>query len=148
MHWKKSLLVIQKILRLFVNTLTVNDKHYLLNRDNLTQLIQMQLTEKQKTFCELFFPFLKSLLSFKYFPKKDDRRSWSISGNTGSEKYAEINVSKVLLQSTLRQKTRPMGPNTVAIWITPPLQYLLITVKVVALEKVSFSDTQNPKAVC
>ena len=29
-----------------------------------------------------------------------------------------------------------------------PLQYLLITVKVVALEKVSFSDTQNPKAVC
>ena len=27
-----------------------------------------------------------------------------------------------------------------------PLQYLLITVKVVALEKVSFSDTQNPKA--
>ena len=29
-----------------------------------------------------------------------------------------------------------------------PLQYLLITVKVVALEKVSFSDTQNPKVVC
>ena len=28
------------------------------------------------------------------------------------------------------------------------LQYLLIAVKVVALEKVSFSDTQNPKAVC
>ena len=26
-----------------------------------------------------------------------------------------------------------------------PLQYLLITVKVIALEKVSFSDTQNPK---
>ena len=29
-----------------------------------------------------------------------------------------------------------------------PLQYLLITVKVVAMEKVSFGDTQNPKAVC
>ena len=29
-----------------------------------------------------------------------------------------------------------------------PLQYLLITVKVVALEKVSFSDTLNPNAVC
>ena len=28
------------------------------------------------------------------------------------------------------------------------LHYLLITVKVIALEKVSFSDTQNPKAVC
>ena len=28
------------------------------------------------------------------------------------------------------------------------LQYLLSTVKVVGLEKVSFSDTRNPKAVC
>ena len=28
-----------------------------------------------------------------------------------------------------------------------PLQYLLITVRVVALEKVSFSDTQNSNAV-
>ena len=41
-----------------------------------------------------------------------------------------------------------MGPNTVVILMVPPLQYLLMTVKVVALEKVSFSDTQNPKAVC
>ena len=31
--------------------------------------------------------------------------------------------------------------------MTAPLQYLLITVKVVALEIVSFSDTQNPKSV-
>ena len=29
-----------------------------------------------------------------------------------------------------------------------PLQYLLITVKVVAMKKVSFSDKQNPKTVC
>ena len=29
-----------------------------------------------------------------------------------------------------------------------PLQYLLITAKIVALEKVSFSDTQNRKSVC
>ena len=32
--------------------------------------------------------------------------------------------------------------------MAPPLQYLLITGNVVALEKVSFSDTQNPKVVC
>ena len=31
--------------------------------------------------------------------------------------------------------------------MAPDLQYLLITVKLVALEKVSFSDTQNYKAV-
>ena len=38
---EKSLLVIHKILRLFVNTLTVNDRRYLLNRDNLPQPIEM-----------------------------------------------------------------------------------------------------------
>ena len=32
--------------------------------------------------------------------------------------------------------------------MTAPLQNLLITVKIVALEKVSFSDTQNSKALC
>ena len=41
-----------------------------------------------------------------------------------------------------------MGQHTVAIRMAVPLQYLLITVKLIALEKVSFSDTQNPKAVC
>ena len=69
--------MIHKILRLFVNTLTVNDKHYLLNRDNLTQPIQIQLPEKQETFCDFFFyfAFLKSILNYKHLPKKGDPRS-------------------------------------------------------------------------
>ena len=70
MHWKKSLLVIHKILRLFVNTLTVDEKHYLLNRDNLTQPIEMELSQNQKSFSEFFFAFLKSMLNFKHLPKK------------------------------------------------------------------------------
>ena len=41
-----------------------------------------------------------------------------------------------------------MDQNTLAICMEAPLQYLLITLKVVALENVSFSDTQNPKSVC
>ena len=72
---EKSLLVIYKILRLLVNTLTADDKHYLLNRDNLAQRIQMQLSQKQKTFSEFFFAFLKSVLNFKHLPKKDDPHS-------------------------------------------------------------------------
>ena len=67
--------MIHKILRLFGNTLTVNDKHYLLNRENLTQQIETQLSEKQKTFSEFFFAVLKSTLNFKHFRKKDDPRS-------------------------------------------------------------------------
>ena len=70
-----SLLVIHKILRVFVNTLTVEDKQYLLNRDNLTQLIQIQLSQKKKTFCEFFFAFLKSLLNREHLPKKDNPHS-------------------------------------------------------------------------
>ena len=75
MHWKKSLLEILKILRVFVNTLRVDDKHYLLNRDNLRQPIQMQLSKKQKTFSEISFAFPNSLLNFKHLPKKDDPHS-------------------------------------------------------------------------
>ena len=41
-----------------------------------------------------------------------------------------------------------MGRNTVAISIAARLHYLLITVKLIALKKVAFSDTQNSKAVC
>ena len=64
--------MIYKILGQFVNTLTADDKHYLLNRDNLTQPIQMQLSQKQKTFSELRFPFLKFILNFKHILKKND----------------------------------------------------------------------------
>ena len=68
--------MIQKILRHFVNTLTVDDMHYMLNRENLTQPIQIQLSQKQKTFSQFFFfAFLKSILNSKDLPKKDDPHS-------------------------------------------------------------------------
>ena len=62
--------MIHKITRLFVNILTVDDKHYLLNTDNLTEPIHMQLSKKQKNFSGIFFAFLKSILNFQHLPKK------------------------------------------------------------------------------
>ena len=53
-------------------TLAADDKHYLLNRNNLAQPIQMQLSQKQKAFAEFFFAFLKPTLNFKHLPKKAD----------------------------------------------------------------------------
>ena len=50
-----------------------------------------------------------------------------------------------MFQGTLRETTWQMGRNFVPISMAAPLQYLLITVKVLALQKLSFSDTQNPK---
>ena len=66
------MLVLCKILRLFVNTLTADDKYSLLNRDNLTQPIQILLSQKQKTLSRFFFAFLKSILNSEHIPKKDD----------------------------------------------------------------------------
>ena len=62
------------MVRLFVNAFTPGGQHYLLNRHNLTQPIQMQLSQKQKTFPEFFFffAFLKYILNFKQLPKQDD----------------------------------------------------------------------------
>ena len=55
---------------MFVNILTADAKHSLLNRDNLTQPIQMQLSQKQKTFSQFLSALMKSRLSFEYFQKK------------------------------------------------------------------------------
>ena len=68
--YKKSLLVICKISRLFPNTLSADGKYSLLNRDNLTQPIQMQVSGKLKTFAQFSAAFLKSRLNFEHFQKK------------------------------------------------------------------------------
>ena len=47
-------------------TLPALDKHYLLSRDKLAQRIRMQLSQKQTTFSEFFFGFLKSVLNFQH----------------------------------------------------------------------------------
>ena len=67
--------MIHKIVRQFVNTLTVDDKHYLLHRDNLTQPIKIHLSQKQRIFLLFFLAFLKSILNFKHLSEKDDRHS-------------------------------------------------------------------------
>ena len=75
MNWKKSFLVIQKMLRLFVKTFTVDEKHYLLNKDNLLQPIQMKLSQKTQNNLKFFFAFLKSISNFKHLPKAYDPHS-------------------------------------------------------------------------
>ena len=69
---KKSLLVTSKISRLFPKQLSADGNYSLLNRDNLTQPIQMQLSRKQKSFSDFFPAFLKPSLNFEHFFKKHD----------------------------------------------------------------------------
>ena len=59
----------------------------------MTLPIQMQLYQKQKVFTFFFFfAFLKSILNFKDFPKKDNTHSCCISEITGSKKRGSITV--------------------------------------------------------
>ena len=80
------MLVLCKILRLFVNTLTADDKYSLLNRGNLTQPIQILLSQKQNTFYEFFAAFSKCTSNFEHFPQKDERHRRCISEIAVSEK--------------------------------------------------------------
>ena len=75
-----------KILGLFVNTLTDDDKYSLLYRDNLMQEIQILLSQKRKTFSKLFSKILKPVLNFEHFKKKDDPHTRCSSQITVSEK--------------------------------------------------------------
>ena len=89
---KKSLLVLWKTLWLFVNTLTTDGKYSPLNRDNLTQPIQMHLPQKQKKISGFSSAFSKLTLNFKHFQKKDDPHSWYFSEIADSQKCGYIYV--------------------------------------------------------
>ena len=79
------MLVLCKILGLFVSILTHDEEYSPLYRHNLTQAIQILLSQKQKSFSEFFSAFLKSTLNFEHSRKKDDPHSRCISQITVSE---------------------------------------------------------------
>ena len=66
--------------------MSVVDTYSLPNTDNLTQPIQMQLSQTQKTFTWFFSAFSKSKLNFEHFQKKDDPYSVFISEVAACEK--------------------------------------------------------------
>ena len=67
---RKSLLLTCQILGLLINTLAADEKYHVLNTENLTIPIQMQLSQKQNTFYEFLAAFWKSTLNFKHFQTK------------------------------------------------------------------------------
>ena len=66
-------------LELLVNTLAADEKYPVPNRDNLMRGIQIQLSQKQKSFSEFIVEFLKFRLNFEDFEKKDDSHSFCVS---------------------------------------------------------------------
>ena len=66
--------------------MTADDKYSVPNRDNLTQPIQTQLSQKEKAFSQCFVAFSKCALNLEHFQKKDDPHSWFLSEITHSGK--------------------------------------------------------------
>ena len=89
---EKSALVWSENLRLFLNTLTADNKYSRCNVHNFAQQVQTPLSQKQKTFYEFFIAFLKFALNLEHFEKKDEYPSLNISEIMDCERGGYLNV--------------------------------------------------------
>ena len=85
LYWKKSLLVWFVILRLFVKSLTADNKYSRCNLHTLRQ-IQTLLSLKQKTFSRFFFADVKCALNLENFEYEVEYLSLNISEIIYSER--------------------------------------------------------------
>ena len=92
LSWKKSALVWSEILRLFLNTLTTDNKYSPCNVQNFTQQVQTPLSQKQKTFYGFFIAFLKCAWNLENFEKKDEYPRLIISEMMDCERGRYLNV--------------------------------------------------------
>ena len=89
---ERSLFLTCQILALLLNTLAADERYPFLNRDNLTIPIQMQFSQKEKTFLRFLGALLKSRLNFKYFETKITLIDFVFPKLLKSEKRGQIYV--------------------------------------------------------
>ena len=89
---KESALVWSEILRLFVNTVIADNKYSRSNVHNFPQQVQTRLSQKQKTLCVFFIPFLKCAQNLEHFEKKDEYPGLIISEIMDCERGSYLNV--------------------------------------------------------
>ena len=85
MNWKNSALVTSEISRLFVKTLTPDDKYSRGYMQIFWQQIQTPLSQKWKSFWRLLVAFLKCSLNLEYSWKKEEYPSLIITEIIASE---------------------------------------------------------------
>ena len=78
---EKSALVWSEILRLFVNTLTADNKYSRGNEHHFAQQVQTPLSQKQKTFCWFFIAFLKCAWNYFRNPMKNPQKRFRFWDN-------------------------------------------------------------------
>ena len=92
LSWKKTAFLWLKILILFVNTLTADDKYSCRNMQNFVQQLQTLLSKKWKTLSGFFIAFLKCSWNSEHSEKKDECASLIISEIIVSERDCYWNV--------------------------------------------------------
>ena len=92
LNWKKSALVISEIFRLFVNTLTPDDKYSRRNIQIFWQQLQTRLSQEGKPFCEFFIAFLKFTWMLEHSEKKEEYPSLIITEIIASEMDVYLSV--------------------------------------------------------
>ena len=81
-----------ELLRLFVKTLTANDKYSLCNIWNLQKLSQIQLPKKHKNTFSIFLSISEVWIKFSKFGKKDSLHSLCILEITDCETHGKTYV--------------------------------------------------------
>ena len=87
-----SPLVTSEIFRLFVNTLTPDDKSSRRYLQNFWQQLQTPLSQKGKTFCGFFNAFIECALNLEHYEKKEEYPSLIITEIIASERNVYLSV--------------------------------------------------------
>ena len=95
-------LITSEIFRLFVNTLTPDDKYSRRSMQIFWQQLQTPLSQKENSFFRFFIAFLKCAWNLEHSEKKQEYPSLIITEIIASEKDVYLSVQKVLLQHTIR----------------------------------------------
>ena len=92
MSRKMSALVTSQIFRLFVNTLTPDDKYSRRNMQIFWQQFKTPLSQKGKTFCGFFIAFLKCSWNLEHSETKENCPSLIITEIIASERDVYLSV--------------------------------------------------------
>ena len=87
-----SALVTFEIFRLFVNTLTPNEKDSLRNMQIFWQELQMPLSQRGKTFCQFLIVFLNCAWNLQRSEKQGEYPSLIIAEIIASERDVYLSV--------------------------------------------------------
>ena len=87
-----SALVTSQIFRLFVNTLTPDDKYSRRNMQIFWEQLPTPLSQEENTFCRFFIAFLKCAWNFEHSKKKEEYPSLINSEIIASERDVYLSV--------------------------------------------------------